>query len=386
MQEEGKNPINLMVGNPKDKPDAVLADGLRNLLEEEQKTSTNLHGYMVNKGYPQVRHTVAEYMNERTTIPFDADDIFMTAGCASAINISLAFLLNPGDEIIILSPGFLEYSAYIKQNGGKPVFVNLDDNFKPDYDALEKALSGNTRGIIVNFPNNPTGAVLEDNEVREFSSWLEQINKKQKRPIVIIEDSPYDQICFGPQHMAMISAYKHTLFITSFSKSHGIAGERIGYIAVHPEFTDANEKDYLLKTISFQLRRQIVNAPAMMQRLILQIGCRAISDISSYHERIRKIEAALLAEGFKFIPAKGAFYVFACLPDYVKSLESWEEVSLSGNEPLLAVPGVYFGGEKYNRYIRFSVTAGDEVINRAVKRIHELSEIYRKKHDIRKVQ
>lgn len=169
LRQQGKNPIDLMLGNPIEKPNREFYNVLEHVVGEMRLSSTNPHKYMENNGYLETRKEVAYYMSKRTKIPFQATDILMTAGCSNGLDLTFAAILEPGakQEVIILTPCFMGYIHYISLNQGIPVMVPLNKKYEIDYKILDQSINNKTKAIILNFPNNPTGAILEEEEQKK---------------------------------------------------------------------------------------------------------------------------------------------------------------------------------------------------------------------------
>ncbi len=374
LKKDDKRPIDLMLGNPIQKPDSSFYSTFSSILAEMKRRRGNPHRYMDNAGYGETRKVMADFMTEKTGLAFQIEDIIMTLGCANGLDVCLASFLEPGlaDEVVIFTPGFMEYNDYIALNGGVPVPVPLDDRFKINYNLLDQAISQRTCALILNFPSNPTGQILLEQELADLAAFLKEKNRKFAREILVLEDSPYDQIYFDRAPTTILRFYRHTIYLTSFSKTHGLAGERIGFMAVHPRIGAREERLFLHRILANTLRFRVVNAPGLMQRVIARIGCHGSVDVATLERRVRKLEAILGACGYGVVPAAGGFFVFAAIPEEIPDQESWMARAMSGPEPLLAVPGQLFGGDRYSRFVRFSVTVPDREIERAVRRIEKM--------------
>lgn len=214
---------------------------------------------------------------------------------------------------------------------------------------------------------------LKKKNKKKLAKYLTVKSEEIGHEIVVLEDSPYEQIYFSLSPPAsFIKEYSNTIYFNSFSKSHSLAGERIGYIAVHPQIGTSEERPVLMKILTSMLRFRVINAPALMQRVITRLGCEICIDVEAIKKRVRTLEYALKENGFNLNPAKGAFYIFAEIPKIFPDLETWNKIAMEGEEPLLGVPGSIFGGERYKRFIRFGLTVSEAEVERAVRRIHEI--------------
>ncbi len=359
------NVFDFSLGNPDAPPppqfDEVIQEIVRN-------TSPGMHAYMPNGGYPWVREAIAARMSIEQETNISQGDMLMTCGAAGGLNIVLKALLNPRDEVLILAPYFVEYEFYIDNHGGVPRTVATDGQFNLDLSAIEEAISERTKAIIINSPNNPCGQIYAKESLAALGTLLENASEKLGTTIYLISDEPYRKIVFdGHQVPSIFPAYTNSIVVSSYSKDLSLPGERIGYLAVHPDIED---KLQLLNALTMANRiLGFVNAPALMQRVVAELQDVSV-DTSIYARRKELICTVLRDAGFSFTEPKGAFYVFPKTPlaDDVKF------VSLLQEEKILAVPGVGFGSPGYMR-IAFCVP--DDVIlksaegfKRAVDKAH----------------
>jgi len=386
MKSEGKDPIDLSLGNPDIKPPEVYYKALIKEIKANNQSQTNSHKYMPNEGYPETRESVSQELDARFDLPFKKEHIVMTAGAANALDVLLMTLINPKtnnltetkpkkqEEVIVVAPYFVEYSNYIKNNQGKTIVVCTDTDFNLNLKEIKEAITPRTRAIILNSPNNPTGAVYGKKSLEELAQILTQAEQKHTTTIACIEDSPYEALIFGDaQFNTMLNQYRNTFYVTSHSKSLGIAGERIGLLAMHPKAGDSNEdRKTFLSALTTNLRTRIVNAPGLQQKIIGEIGTFCTGDISQYEGRVNRLADALEESGFELVRPKGAFYLFPKIPDQFSNMQEFEERVQAGQEPLLYTPGIAFGHEKYSRHIRLSACASDYDIERACKKFREL--------------
>jgi len=379
---EGKHPIDLSLGNPTVKPPTAYYDALQNILTESRSSLLNAHAYMPNAGYPATRARVAADVAKRFGLPFTGNDIIMTVGAANALDASLRTAIEPvflpdgtirtrQDDVIVTAPYFVEYDHYIKQNQGRVVVVHATDQFMLNVDAIEVVLSKYTAAILINSPNNPTGAVYDEQSLQKLARILQKKEQETGHTIAVIEDCPYDQLIFqGHTFASILPYYKHTLYVTSLSKSLGIAGERIGFIAVNPDWKDDGE--LVRNALVANMRTRVVNAPALPQRVIERIGILHTGEIRTYEKRINRLADVLKELHFRFPTPQAAFYLFAELPPQFADEKEFRQKAHEGNEPLLYTPGAAFGSSKYARYVRFSACASDEEIERAVGKLRAI--------------
>jgi aspartate aminotransferase len=308
---------------------------------------------MPNGGYPWVREAIAQRMSVEQEMPISNGDMLMTCGAAGGLNIVMKAILNPGDEVIILAPYFVEYGFYIDNHGGAAKVVSTDEEFNLDLKAIEEAISEKTRAIIINSPNNPCGQVYSEKALAELGKLLETMESKYSSMIFMLSDEPYRKIIYDNYTVPSIfKAYTNSIVISSYSKDLSLPGERIGYLAVHPKMQD---KAQLLDALTLANRiLGFVNAPALMQRVVAELQDEVV-DINIYARRKELMCGILKDAGIEFTEPKGAFYVFPKSPiaDDVKFVAMLQE------ERILAVPGVGFGSPGY---LRIAFCVPEEVI------------------------
>jgi len=299
------------------------------------------HGYTPNPGHPQVRQAVAEYLSSEHDIELTSDLILMTVGAAGALNATIGALVNHGEEILVPSPYFIGYDHYAFMAGAILKTAPTDNNFHLDSAAIEAAITEKTRLMLINSPNNPTGAVYSAEELADLAQVLDRASQKFGRRIYLVSDEPYRKIIYEGSVPSVFQAYPHSIVVSSYSKELSLAGERIGYIAVHPDAEDAGLVSGAAIVVNTML---CVNAPNMLQLVVAQLQGVTV-DVSIYKRR-RDIFCQGLAEaGYEFNIPQGAFYLFpkSPLPDDVQFL------NILKDELILAVPGVGFGAPGYFR-------------------------------------
>ena len=313
------------------------------LMEVAAETRPGQHAYMPNGGLPYVREAIADRMSAEQNVRVNPADMLMSCGAAGAINVVMKALLNPGDEVILLAPYFVEYNFYVDNHGGVGRVVNTDDQFNIDLDAIEEVLNEKTKAVIINSPNNPTGQLYSADSIAALGSLLDRASQKFATTIYLISDEPYRKIIFDDHEVPSIFEHvRNSIVLSSFSKDLSLPGERIGYLAVHPE---ADDKAALLDAMTLATRiLGFVNAPALIQRVVAELQ-HAVVDNSIYARR-RELFCTILEEaGYDFIKPKGAFYLFPKTPidDDVAFC------SLLQKQKILAVPGRGFGAPGYFR-------------------------------------
>ncbi|MBN1502401.1 aminotransferase class I/II-fold pyridoxal phosphate-dependent enzyme [Candidatus Woesearchaeota archaeon] len=378
-KSEGKNPIDLSIGSPSIPPPTGYYEALIQIaatLRDEQ--GNNPHGYMPNAGYLHVRGMVANYLSKHFNVQFDARGIVMTAGATNGLDIVIGNLIgtrNPGAEIILIAPYFPAYIGIVKANFGKPVIVYSGEDFSLPFEGIESAITPNTAAIIINSPNNPSARVYTAGELRTLSDILARKSEEISRAIVCIEDAPYSRILFpGHEYSSMLRFYPNTAHIDSLSKQLGIAGERIGFAALPCQFgADADDRQIFINGLTNRMIETVVNAPALQQRIIGELGLESCVPVEEYVARVQRLTESLRRAGMHYAEPQGGFFVFAEIPEQFCDEAEFRAWAWSGNEPLLYVPGVAFGSE-YSGWIRLSGAASTETINCAGERLLELNQ------------
>ena len=318
---------------------------------EENKPGS--HGYMPNAGYPLVRQKIAERMKRDTGLEYTENNVLMTVGAAGAMNVVFKAMLDPGDEVMVLMPFFPEYEYYISNSGGRMVPIETREDFSIDVAAIESKITSRTRAIILNSPNNPSGAIYSEKELRE----LEAVLRHADYPIVVISDEPYKAIVYDgvicPETASIIT---NCIIANSWSKTWALAGERIGYLAISPRIRDGatlfNACTFTLRTLGF------VNAPAIWQ-WVAATAADEMPDISLYVEKRNLMCDGLARIGYEVRKPQGAFYVFLKTP----IPDDAAFVGILRDEGILAVPGSGFGR---GGYIRLSLTVPRETVVRSL--------------------
>ena len=326
--------FDLSLGNPIMEPPEEFNAELRRL---SANPVPGMHRYMPNAGYPETRAAVAATLRGETGLPFAGGDIVMSCGAAGAINVVLGATLNPGDEVIVLAPYFGEYVYYVANHNGQAVIAPTTADFRLDLDAIAAAITPRTRGLIINSPNNPSGVVYTAGEIRELAELLRRKQSELNREIYIISDEPYRRLIYdGLTYPQIFPHYDRTIVVNSHAKDLGLPGERIGYIAVHPDYPGKGE---LVDGLIFCTRTLgFVNAPALMQHLIRALQDASV-DVAEYQRKRDFLYAGLTELGYAVVKPQGAFYLFPQSPladdaAFVDALQEWQ---------VLAVPGRGFG-------------------------------------------
>ncbi len=365
-QEIGEeNVFDFSLGNPSvPAPDAVR-DRLIALLREGDPV--RLHGYTSAQGDAQVRRAIAEYLNATHSAGVTADCLYLTAGAAASLTVSLTAILNPGDEVILLAPFFPEYRVFVERTGAKVVPVACrEPDFQPDLASLAEAITDRTRAVIVNSPNNPTGAVMTEENAKAMCHVLAEASARIGEPIYLIADEPYRELVFGGESVPYLpNLYPDTLVCYSFSKSLSLPGERIGYVLVSPR---AKEFSALYAAVCGAGRALgFVCAPSLFQQLIPDVLGLTV-DLSAYEANRRLLLDSLTAYGFSVVPPSGAFYLFIKAPggDANAFCERAKE------QEILLVPSDDFGCPGY---VRLSYCVTTEQIERALPAFGRLAKL-----------
>lgn len=342
-----ENVFDFSLGNPEVEPPEAVIAALRRVVAENRPHS---HGYMPNAGFPEVRSAIAVSLVARTGMPFTADDVIMTNGAAGAINVVLKSILDPGDEVILLNPYFPEYRFYVENHGGCVVTVETDDRFQPGTDGIARAITPRTKALILNSPNNPTGAVYSEEVLRD-------LNKVVQEPLLVISDEPYRPLiydgCVAPEISRLIS---RVVVTWSWSKAMAISGERIGYLAIPPHLPEAAA---LRNACTFANRiLGYINAPAIWQLVVAQTP-EATVDVGLYQQKRDLLCDTLTAMGYDAPRPQGSFYVFPKTP----IADDVAFIRLLQAEGILAVPGSGFGR---SGYMRLSLTIAREALERSL--------------------
>lgn len=334
-----KKVFDFSLGNPILEPPPAFRQELQRLVNNP---SPGMHGYMLNAGYPEVRTEIAEYMAAETGLPFTMNEIIMSVGAGGGLNLVLKALLNRGDEVIVFAPYFPEYLLYIASHSGVARVVPTDDNFIPDFIALEKAINRRTKVILTNSPNNPTGVVYDENTWSNLGRVIRAREEHLDTQIFILNDEPYRKLTYdGKKCPYVYGFHPRTITVTSHSKDLSIPGERIGYVAVNPQCNDGGE---LGMAIGF-CNRAIgnVNAPALMQRVISKLQRTSIN-IGAYQQKRDFLYKHLTEMGYSIPMPSGAFYMFPKSP-----VDDLKFVSELKDQLVLTVPGIAFGTAGYFR-------------------------------------
>ncbi|MGP1458435.1 MAG: pyridoxal phosphate-dependent aminotransferase [Treponema sp.] len=338
-----ENVFDFSLGNPDLEPPAELTNAVKACAQD---ASAGRHGYMQNAGYAEARAAMAQKTAIEQGVSVKAEHIVMACGAAGALNVVLKALLNAGDEVIVLRPYFPEYEHFIENHGGKVIRVGTKDDFSLDVPAIAAACTEKTAALILNSPNNPTGRIYPERELKELAAALRAAGDSCGRLPFIIADEPYRAIVYeGKKVPPLFPLYENAAVVTSFAKSLSVPGERLGYIAVNPACAEAAE---FTAACAFCTRiLGFVNANAFFQKVIAQCW-NAPVDYSPYEKRRSLVMSVMEEAGLHYAKPDGAFYLFVKVPD------GWNGDDLAFTEHLkkfniLAAPGTGFGARGWFR-------------------------------------
>lgn len=357
--------FDLSLGNPVVEPPEEFRRELLRLASDPIK---GMHRYMPNNGYPETRQAVAHGLQQETGLPFTKDDIIMTCGAAAALNVVLKTILDPGDEVLILAPYFVEYGYYVDNHQGVAVVVPTGADFQPDLERIEAAITPRTRAIIINSPNNPTGVVYPAEGLHALGDLLRHAQSRHSSEIFLISDEPYRRLTFdGLVFPQVLPHYDNTIVVHSHAKDLALPGERIGYIAVQPAYPGRQE---LVDGLTFCNRiLGFVNAPALMQHVVRALQGVSV-DVADYQRKRDFLYQHLTELGYAVVRPQGAFYLFPRSPieddvAFVEALQRWN---------LLTVPGQGFGAPGY---FRIAYCVEDRVLEGAMEGFARAAEQFR---------
>ncbi len=366
-----ENVYDFSLGNPATPAPAALGEAIRSLVDESAAAeggSLELHGYMENAGYRTVRAAVAENLNRRFDTAFGFENIIMTVGAAGGLNAIFQTILDPGDEVAVFVPFFGEYREYAANFGAEIVTVRPDfETFEPDLTDFELKISGKTKAVIVNTPNNPTGVIYKPATMKKIAGILEEKQRAFSHDIYLISDEPYRELVYdGNKEDFLTKYYDNTIVGYSFSKSLSMPGERIGYVVVPDEASDAQE---LIQGIGIANRTLgFVNAPSLIQKAAARC-LEEKTDVAFYDENRRVLYERLTKLGFTCIRPEGAFYLWLKTP--VQDEEDF--VSEGKKRHILMVKGSAFGCPGF---VRIAYCVSHETVRNSLSAFAELANHY----------
>ncbi|MBR7100821.1 MAG: pyridoxal phosphate-dependent aminotransferase [Clostridia bacterium] len=356
------------IGNPSVEPPKEISDTICDLIKNEN--SVLLHGYTSAQGDLGTRQAVADDINSRFGAGVTANNIYMTCGAAASLTISLRALMNPGDECVVFAPFFTEYRVFIENAQGKVVISTpCEKTFQVDIKDFESKVNENTKAVIINSPNNPSGVVYSENTIKAVCSVLKSKEEEYGHPIYLIADEPYRELVFdGVPVPYLMNYYDNTIVCYSYSKALSLPGERIGYIAVSPKMEDS--VNVYLAVCGAGRSLGYVCAPSLFQQVIKRcIGAKV--DVNIYKENRDILYGALTEYGYECVQPDGAFYLF------VKALEddATKFFEKAKSKEILVVPCDDFG---VKGYVRIAYCVDKQRIVNALPAFKALAEEYKK--------
>lgn len=366
-----ENVYDFSLGNPATPAPDSVNEALKKAVDEINPLI--LHGYMSNAGYEDVRKSMADNLNRRFGTAFTEHNITMTVGAAGGLNIIFKTLLDPGDEVIVFAPYFGEYKSYAANFDARIVEVAPDfESFQPDLRQLEEKISGRTKIVLVNTPNNPTGVVYSEETIQKMAEILRQKEGEYGTDIYLVSDEPYRELVYdGAKEIFLTKYYHNTIVGYSFSKSLSLPGERIGYVAVPDEISDAEDiiagLEVSNRTLGF------VNAPSLIQKAV-GACIDEKTDIDFYDRNRRLLYEGLTNLGFTCIKPQGAFYLWMKSPDedeeaFVQAAKKYHIIMVKG--AAFACPG----------YVRLAYCVSPEMIKKSMAGFEKLAKEYGLKNE-----
>ena len=362
-----ENVFDFSLGNPNVPTPDFIRDAAVDILTHSDPME--VHGYTIAPGKPQVREILAADLKKRFGLEVAGKNLFLTAGAAASVTIVFKALTEAGDEFITIAPFFPEYRVFVEACGGRLVVVSAKtDDFQIDFTALEAAITPHTKAVVINSPNNPSGAVYSAENIRRLAELLRAKEVEFGHPIFIIADEPYREIVYDGLTVPCIPLiYENTIVCYSYSKSFSLPGERIGYIVVPDTAVDFARVYGAIAGAARVLTH--VNAPSLWQLVIARCAGKA-ADLSTYAHNANLLYEGLSAAGFDCMRPQGAFYLFP------KALEEDDAAfcTRAREFDLLLVPGADFGCPGYFRAAYCVRTA---MIERALPRFQKLAKTYK---------
>ena len=357
-----ENVFDLSIGNPGAPVPEKVIETLHKLSADKDLS----HSYMCEAGYEETRGKIADSLNKNYGTTYEINNIIMSNGVAGGINCTLCALLDPKDEVIVFRPYYPAYAGFIENWNGKMVTVSpVEKDFSPDLEELEQKISAKTKVVIINSPHNPSGTIYTKETAKKMAEILERKQEEYGHEIYLLSDEPYRDLVYDETELPWWpSEYKNTIVVYSFSKSLSLAGERIGYVLVPSEVSEA---ELVIKAIRLAMGKiGFVNAPAYFQRVITECIDEKV-DLKYYDRNRQLLYGNLKRLGFEAVEPKGAFYIF------VKSPMEREEdfMEAARKRHVIVVGGSSFG---WSGYVRMSFCCGYEVLERAIPALEKLAE------------
>lgn len=354
-QEFGvENVFDFSLGNPSVPPPKEFTDAVIRIM---QRDTPYKHAYMTNGGYAETREYVADFLTKEQGVTLEKEDIIMTCGAGAALNLLFQAIINVGDNVVVSIPNFVVYKTYVENFGGVLKTVACQENFHLDLEAMEAAINKETAAVIINSPNNPSGVIYPESQIKALGALLERKSRELNRQIYLVSDEPYRQIVFdGVDVPPILPYYSNSILVSSYSKSLSIPGERIGWAAIHPEAEDAG---LIMQAMTMSTTGMgFTNAPALMQRAIVEVKGVTV-DPEIYRKKRDLLSVPLKEMGYDFIVPHGTFYLFIKAPGG----DDMKFAQLLQDENILCVPG---SGFNMPGYFRLSYCIDDRVISGSI--------------------
>lgn len=354
------------LGNPNVPAPEKIKEAIKEILDEENPVF--VHGYMSNAGFPHVRKAIADNLNQRFGTNFSEENLIMTVGAGSGLNVCLKTLVDPGDEVIVFAPYFLEYGSYIRNYDGVLVQVDPDtESFQLNLDDFEKKLTEKTKAVIINNPHNPTGVVYSEAMISRLAAIMEEKQKAFGHAIYLISDEPYRELAFDGVEVPFVTKYyRNTMVVYSYSKSLSLPGERIGYVIIPDEVENSGDT-ITAATIANRISG-CVNAPSLIQLAVAKCVDSEV-DLGYYDRNRRTLYEGLTKMGFTCVKPEGAFYLWLKSP--VEDEKQFVEAAKKYH--ILVVPGSSFACAGY---VRLAYCVSYETIVHSLPEFEKLAKEY----------
>lgn len=355
------------IGNPNVPAPPTVKESI--IKQAKELSELELHSYTPVEGYPFVRKAIAEHDREKFDVDLTEKNILMVAGAAGGMNAVMMTLLDEGDEVIVLKPYFAEYAVYVEHAGGVLIAVpTTKDTFRIDVKEIERVITRKTKAVIINTPNNPTGVIYSEDEIRELGDMLYKKSNDLGIDIALISDEPYRDLAYRSQKVPYIPRYyDNTIIVYSFSKSLSLPGERIGYVTISDSMA---ERDAVRAGLATSIRSLFVNAPSLIQRVVadcIDDEC----DVAYYEKNGETLYEELTKIGYECVKPDGAFYLWVKSPIE----DDFEFAALAEDHHIAILPGSAFEGPGY---FRLSFCVAYETITGSIPHFKELFEAAQK--------
>lgn len=359
--ERGEDKVfDFSLGNPMIPPPDSITKKLQDLSKQE-----GIHKYTSAQGDANVLKKIANSLSKKYCLDLDESNIYMTCGAAASLTVSLRAICNEGDEVLIIKPYFPEYKVFINNVGAKFSEVGYDEKFQIDFSDFEKKVTRKTKAVIINSPNNPSGAIYTKETIKKLADILRAKQEKYKTQIFVISDEPYRELVYEDIEVAnIINYYDNVLMCYSFSKSLSLPGERIGYICVSSKM--GNSEETYLAICGAGRSLGFVCAPSIFQRLVAD-SLDESPRLDEYKRNRDLIYLSLIEYGYECVHPDGAFYLFIRSP----LSDTNKFADMARNKGILLVPGEGFGSKEY---LRLSYCVSYDTIKLSLPYFKELME------------